>query len=83
MSPRLMSENKLAIPLSKTPHETFCILFVGRKVWRYSGNKLDKGFPNQMEKTDLPYKPSAAYVQKNQYADYQWYMFAVSTLEFI
>lgn len=52
----------------------------GRKVWRYTGSKLDKGFPKQMEKKDLPYKPTAAYIQKNQYSDYQWYLFAVSYL---
>ncbi|XP_053374800.1 stromelysin-3-like [Mercenaria mercenaria] len=28
-----------------------------------------------MSKKDLPYKPNAAYIHKNQFADYQLYMF--------
>ncbi|XP_060605791.1 matrix metalloproteinase-19-like isoform X2 [Ruditapes philippinarum] len=50
-------------------------LFKGRKVWRYTGKRLDKGYPKQMSKQDIPYKPNAAYIQKNQFADYQWYIF--------
>lgn len=50
-------------------------LFKGRKMWRYTGRRLDKGYPKQMDKAVLPYKPNAAFIHKNQFADYQWYMF--------
>lgn len=37
-----------------------------------------------MDKVDLPYNPNAAFIQKNQFADYQFYIFAVRTyLSFI
>lgn len=50
-------------------------LLKGRKLWRYKGFKLDKGYPKQMDKKDLPYKPNAAFIHKNQFADYQLYIF--------
>jgi hypothetical protein len=56
--------------------------FTGRKVWRYTGKRLDKGYPKQMSKQDIPYKPNAAYIQKNQFADYQWYIFGVICVDF-
>lgn len=57
-------------------HRKYTYLFQGRKLWRYTEYKLDKGYPKQMDKKDLPYKPSAAYIHKNQFSDYQWYIFA-------
>ena len=57
-----------------------CVFLTGRSLWRFTGYKLDQGYPKRFNKTIMPYKPTAAYIHKNQFADYQLYLFAVSLL---
>ena len=59
---------------------TLLFIFLGRSLWRFTGYKLDRGYPKRFNKTIMPYKPTAAYIHKNQFADYQLYLFAVCLL---